>query len=125
MTNCCNMTQDSPAWRFRALHHAHRSAVDAALSRFGVREFGQPFILFMLERDGDGAYDAQREISQRLGVSPATVTASLKSLEKQGCIRRAERVNARQIDDGAVLLPAHRAGFLVDRHAGEIADVLV
>ena len=38
---------------------------------------------------------------------------------------RAERVNARQIDDGAVLLPAHRAGFLVDRHAGEIADVLV
>lgn len=88
MTDCCNITQDSPAWRFRTLHNAHRCAVDAALGRFGVREFGQPFILFMLEREGDGAYDTQRKISQRLGVSPATVTASLQSLEKQGCIRR-------------------------------------
>ena len=37
----------------------------------------------------------------------------------------AERVDARQIDHGAVLLPADGAGFLVDRDAGEIADMLV
>ena len=88
MTDCCSTSPDSPVWRFRMLHNAHRGAVDAALGRFGVREFGHPFILFMLERDADGEYDAQRKISERLGVSPATVTASLKSLEKQGCIRR-------------------------------------
>ena len=37
----------------------------------------------------------------------------------------AERVDTRQIDHGAVLLPADGAGFLVDRDAGEIADMLV
>ena len=38
---------------------------------------------------------------------------------------RPQRVNARQIDNGAVLLPAHLPAFLIDRHAGEVADVLV
>lgn len=81
--------QSSPAWRFRMLHAAHRAATDASLSRFGVREFGQPFILFMLERGVDGSAAAQRQLSEKLRVSPATMTASLKALEKQGCIRRA------------------------------------
>ena len=36
-----------------------------------------------------------------------------------------QRVDARQIDHGAVLLPAYLSAFLIDRHAGEIADVLV
>ena len=50
-----------------------------------------------------------------------------KKIAGHDLLRRvgAERVDARQIDHGAVLLPADGAGFLVDRDAGEIADMLV
>lgn len=90
MINHEDMASSSPAWRFRMLQNAHRAAVDASLERCGVREFGQPFILFMLARvSRNGAFDSQRELAEGLRVSPATVTASLKSLEKQGCIVRA------------------------------------
>ena len=67
---------------FRAVGKMHKACLRKEMDRRGLAEVGQPFILFMLERDADGEYDAQRKISERLGVSPATVTASLKSLEK-------------------------------------------
>ena len=47
----------SPAWRYRMLHVAHRTATDTLLDKHGV-------------------------------ISPASVTAALKALEKQGCIVR-------------------------------------
>jgi DNA-binding MarR family transcriptional regulator len=84
----CKAMLSSPAWRFRCLHHAHRAAVNASMARCGVPEPGQPFILFALERIGNGSIDTQRELAERLGLSPATVTASLKALEKQGYVRR-------------------------------------
>ena len=51
----------SPAWRYRMLHVAHRTATDTLL---------------------------EKELSKRLRISPASVTAALKALEKQGCIVR-------------------------------------
>ena len=48
-----------------------------------------PFILFLLENCGeDGSFEMQKELSKRLRISPASVTAALKALEKQGCIVR-------------------------------------
>lgn len=89
----CTAENDSvltaPAWKFRMLHVAHRAATDTLLEKYGVRDYGHPFILFLLEHCGeDGGFTMQKELSKRLRVSPATVTAALKSLEKQGCIVR-------------------------------------
>ena len=34
----------SPAWRYRMLHVAHRTATDTLLDKHGVKDFGHPFI---------------------------------------------------------------------------------
>lgn len=79
----------TPAWRYRMLHVAHRTATDALLEKHGVKDFGHPFILFLLEHCGDdGSFEMQKELSKRLNISPASVTAALKALERQGCIVR-------------------------------------
>lgn len=84
-----DMSSAPPAWKFRMMQNAHRAAACATLARCGVSEYGQPFILFTLLHSGeDGALDAQRDLADRLRVTPATITASLNSLEKQGCIIR-------------------------------------
>jgi len=82
-------SRHSAEWLFRDLNNAYRMASDAAFAKFGVKEFGQPIILFMLERYGkDGVIATQKELAQRMGVSPTTITISLKSLERLGCIRK-------------------------------------
>ena len=102
MENCCMEPNDamlsSPAWQFRMLHLAHRTATDALLDKYNVRDCGHPFILFLLEHCGiDGGFAMQKELSRRLRVSPASVTAALKALEKQGCIvREAEESDMRR-----------------------------
>ena len=81
MENCCMEQGDAvlsaPAWQFRMLHLAHRTATDALLDKYGVRDCGHPFILFLLEHCGsDGGFAMQKELSRRLRVSPASVTAA-------------------------------------------------
>ena len=92
MEDCMEMNEamlSSPAWQFRMLHAAHRSALDSLLERHGLKDYGHPFILFLLMRSGeDGCMSMQKELSKCLRVSPATVTSALKLLEKQGCIER-------------------------------------
>ncbi len=74
-------------WLFRELNNAHRMATDAVTSRLGLRELGQPIILFILEDCGDEGI-SQGELAKIMRVSPATVTVSLKSLERHACIRK-------------------------------------
>ena len=72
------------------LHQAHRKAVDAELSRRGLREVGHPMLMTILqsyERNSE-CCQAQCELAQQLHISPAAVATSLKSLEKSGYIRR-------------------------------------
>lgn len=48
MENCCMEQGDAvlsaPAWQFRMLHLAHRTATDALLDKYGVRDCGHPFL---------------------------------------------------------------------------------
>lgn len=86
---CDDTLLSSPAWSYRKVDNARRIALADAMSVSGFNEPGQPFILFMLEHAvPQGGLSAQRELSDHLGVSPATITASLKSLERQGYITR-------------------------------------
>jgi DNA-binding MarR family transcriptional regulator len=75
-------------WRFRALNHAHHTAVRARLAEAGLAEIGHPWMLGLLLRSGAGEVPSQRVLADRIGISPAAVANSLKSLERCGVVRR-------------------------------------
>ena len=75
----------------RSLNQAHRAAVQTELNAAGLNEVGHPMLVSILqsaEEDPDGQCQAQRELADLLHVSPAAVANSLKSLERDGYIRR-------------------------------------
>jgi DNA-binding MarR family transcriptional regulator len=67
---------------------AHYNATQAELSRNGLPDLGSPKILFALaDYPADGA-PSQKELADLLHISPATMAASLKSLERLGYVTR-------------------------------------
>ena len=78
------------------LNHAHRNAVAAELAARGLSEVGHPVLLTILKyydsQEPNGGCSAQRELAERLHISPAAVADSLKSLEKGGYICRTPRM---------------------------------
>lgn len=82
-------TKKLPGVLFHALHRAHVNAVHAELNARGLAKVGSPLILFILHNRGDnGEIASQRELAQALGVSPATIATSLKSLERLGYVEK-------------------------------------
>lgn len=80
----------NPSFLLHALLRAHFNAQQSGLSKHGLPNLGSPKILFVLMEypsDGTGA-PSQKELADRLRISPATVATSLKSLEKYGYITR-------------------------------------
>jgi DNA-binding MarR family transcriptional regulator len=106
-----------------SLMRAHYNATQAELARKGLSDLGSPKILFALaEYPADGA-PSQKELADRLHISPATMAASLKSLERLGYITRRtdERDSRRNIiaitDKGRQAARTSQAVFLsVDRY---------
>ena len=78
----------SPEQLFHALHRKHSIAVDTLLCREGLGNIGQPIILTILYQQPGGTIDSQKELAKRLRVSPATVTVSLKSMERDGYVKK-------------------------------------
>lgn len=73
---------------FRAVLKMHKRCLQKEMDRRGLNEVGQPFILFML-RDHEGGKDwDQKQFSEVLGVSPATVAVSIKRMERAGLLRK-------------------------------------
>ena len=75
----------------RRLHQARQNAVQAELAAAGLQEIGHPMLLCMLGLAGrrpEAPLRTQRELAQMLNVSPAAVTASLRSLERKGYLLR-------------------------------------
>lgn len=84
-----NPPADQNAFLFHSLHRAHRNAVLSALSAKGLADVGQPMILFLLEQTEAGSeMPAQKDLAERLHVTPATIANSLKSLERMGYITK-------------------------------------
>lgn len=79
----------SPTWCLFDLSRAHRRAFFTLAKRAGLLDYGKPIVLFFLldlrKRD---IRPTQREISEMMHLSPSTVTVSLQSLERHGCIRK-------------------------------------
>ncbi len=80
---------DSPVWMLRSFDMARRQAISALFARLPLHDPAQHFALFALEcahRAGDTP--SQGEIARQLQRSPATMTATLRSLEKLGLLQR-------------------------------------
>jgi DNA-binding MarR family transcriptional regulator len=76
------------SWKLKDIHHQQANLAQLALNTIGLH-FGQPRILFTIAHL-QGA--SQKEIADRLHVTPASLATSLKRLQKAGFL-------ARSIDD--------------------------
>lgn len=81
-------TDGSPEQLFHVLERKHHAAVDNLLSRNGLSNIGQPAILSILSQQENGVIASQKELARRLRVSPATMTVSLKSMERDGYVKK-------------------------------------
>ncbi len=80
---------NSPVWTQRQFDRAKRMATDRLFSDIPLQNPAQHFMLMVIERGSRGEIPlSQGEIAKRLQLSPATVTASLRPLEKLGLIER-------------------------------------
>ena len=90
----------SPERLFHAVHRKRRIAVDKMLAQRGIGNIGQPLILSILSQQEGGIIASQKELAKLLRVSPATVTVSLKSMERDGYVKKLVRQEAvKLIDD--------------------------
>lgn len=81
--------EDLPGVLFQMVSRARRQAILTALIQQGLGDLGNPMLLFLLEARGkDGQVSSQRELSDALHVSPASVAVSLKSLERGGYVEK-------------------------------------
>ncbi len=83
-------SEDSPEVRWRRLDAAHRAAIDTLMARGDLERIGNPVLLMILAHQPNGVIASQRELADRLHVTPATVTVSLRTLERGGYIVKRE-----------------------------------
>lgn len=92
MDHCkCRLSGDmtGPEWAFRSVTRAHHIAHAAVFEKLGLREVGQPVLLFVLDDMRlENRSCSQTELCELLRLSPPTVTISLQSLEKRGYVQR-------------------------------------
>lgn len=80
--------EGSSEMRYRRLNTARRTAKDTLLAEYGLKNLGQPMLLAILRQKPDGVADSQRELAEQLHVTPATVTVSLRSMERDGYVMK-------------------------------------
>lgn len=76
-------------WLLRDISKLHKQAVRVRQAFAIEEEPGQPLLLLMLARANRNNQSlSQNDLAHMIGVSDPTITASLKSLERQGYIKR-------------------------------------
>lgn len=79
----------SVSWLMRHIGKVHRQASRSQMAYGPGKEPGQPIILMVLQEAAEaGQSVSQNDLAQALHVSDPTITASLKSLERQGYVVR-------------------------------------
>lgn len=77
------------AWLMRHIGKVHRQASRSKMTFGSGKEPGQPIILMVLQEAAqENRAVSQNDLAQVLHVSDPTITASLKSLERQGYVAR-------------------------------------
>lgn len=104
----------SPEQLFHALERKHHMAVDSLLYQRGVQNIGQPMILTILSQQKDGTIESQKELARRLRVSPATVTVSLKSMERDGYVKKLSNAEDLRCKPISITEKGRKAAQLID-----------
>lgn len=107
-------TDGSPEQLFHVLERKHHAAVDSLLSRNGIANIGQPVILSILSQQEDGTIQSQKELARKLRVSPATVTVSLKSMERDGYVKKLSNAEDLRCKPISITEKGRRAARLID-----------
>ena len=82
-----NEAGDLPGITFQALARARKQLMLTELVGRGLGDLGNPVLLFLLQ-EREGAVSSQRELSDAMHISPASVAVSLKSLERGGYVEK-------------------------------------
>lgn len=116
-----NEAGDLPGITFQALARARKQLMLTELVGRGLGDLGNPVLLFLLQ-EREGAVSSQRELSDAMHISPASVAVSLKSLERGGYVEKLpdeadqRRKAVRLTDKGrAALAACHQIFREVDR----------
>lgn len=89
MDFCEERARSSPAWGLRSLDHMRRRAGNYAMADMPLQDPAQHMMLVNIFRFSEhGQRPSQRELAASMHLSPATVTATLKLLERGGYVRR-------------------------------------
>ncbi len=83
-TTSATSIRNTTSFRFAQLARSHRKLADSLLSEIGLH-VGQEMLLNAL---WEGESLSQSELAERLGIKPATLTVSLRPLEKAGYVNR-------------------------------------
>ena len=76
-------------WTMHMMEAEKRQATEALFNDMPLQNPAQHFLLFVIENGSDQEVPpTQGDIARRMKLSPATVTASLRFLEKRGLIQR-------------------------------------
>ncbi len=105
----------SPEQLFHVLERKHRAAVDGLLVKNGLCNIGQPVILTILSQQKDGTIESQKELARRLRVSPATVTVSLKSMERDGYVKKLSNAEDLRCKPISITEKGMQAAKLIDQ----------
>lgn len=78
---------DLPGITFQAVARVRKQLMLTELVGRGLGDLGNPVLLFLL-KEREGQVSSQREISDAMRISPASVAVSLKSLERGGYVEK-------------------------------------
>ena len=68
-----------------AVNRMHKKAIDTAVDNIGVQRSKHQILMIISKNE---PITSQKQIADKLGVSPASVTGSLGALERDGLIKR-------------------------------------
>ena len=71
-------------------------------------------LLCILAQQQDGTVESQKELARRLRVSPATVTVSLKSMERDGYVKKLSNAEDLRCKPITITEKGRRAARLID-----------
>ena len=80
--------ENMPISQWRYLSMAYRMCSELLLKSTGLTDVGQPALLVVLAASPDCTSDSQKLLAEKLHVTPATITVSLRSMQRNGYVTK-------------------------------------
>ena len=101
---------NGPVWKLRELERTRRQVMDCYFADMPLSKLPQHFLLFTIEHLCDfGRPPSQSEIAEMLHLSPATITAGVRLLERYGFIKRTQDSADQRVNRVVITEPGREA----------------